>query len=83
MLAKVLLRVPRARNQSHGIVPHKLIEYLMSDGQEAVKSEFIERAGDVLVMVAFDAETENSPEVQRNGWQAILNNFSRYVEAKD
>jgi uncharacterized protein YndB with AHSA1/START domain len=63
------------------IVPHKTIEYRMSDGRE-VQNEFIERAGDVLVKVTFDAETENSPEVQRAGWQAILDNFGRYVEAK-
>lgn len=63
------------------IVPHKLIEYRMSDGRE-VKVEFIERAGGVLVKTAFDAETENSPEMQRTGWQAILDNFGRHVEAK-
>lgn len=28
-----------------------------------------------------NAETEDSPEMQRAGWQAILNNFGRYVEA--
>ena len=64
-----------------GIVPRKLIEYRMSDGRE-VENEFIERASNVLVRVTFDAETENSPEDQRKGWQAILDNFSRYVEAK-
>lgn len=63
------------------IVPRKLIEYRMSDGRE-VRNEFIERAGDVLVKVEFDAEDENPPEVQREGWQAILNNFGRYVESK-
>jgi hypothetical protein len=30
----------------------------------------------------FDAETENTPELQRTGWQAILDNFGRHVEAK-
>ena len=30
----------------------------------------------------FDAETENPPELQRMGWQAILDNFGRHVEAK-
>jgi hypothetical protein len=30
----------------------------------------------------FDAETQNSIEMQRNGWQGILDNFARYVEAK-
>lgn len=37
---------------------------------------------DVLteVTVTFDPETENSIELQRNGWQAILDNFKKYVE---
>ena len=63
------------------IVPDNTIEYRMSDGRE-VKVEFVERAVGVLVKVTFDAETENPPEVQRTGWQAILDNFGRYVEAK-
>jgi uncharacterized protein YndB with AHSA1/START domain len=63
------------------IVPHKSIEYQMNDGRE-VKVEFIESIGGILVKETFDAETENPPELQRTGWQAILDNFSRYVEAK-
>jgi uncharacterized protein YndB with AHSA1/START domain len=63
------------------VVPHKAIEYQMSDGRE-VKVEFIERAGSVLVKETFDPEAENTPELQRKGWQAILDNFGRHVEAK-
>jgi uncharacterized protein YndB with AHSA1/START domain len=63
------------------VVPYKAIEYRMSDGRE-VKVEFSERSGGVHVMETFDAETENSPELQRKGWQAILDNFARHVEAK-
>lgn len=63
------------------IVPHKTIEYQMSDGRE-VKVEFVERTDAILVKTAFDAETENPPEMQRTGWQAILDNFGRHVEAK-
>jgi uncharacterized protein YndB with AHSA1/START domain len=63
------------------VVPYKTIEYRMSDGRE-VKVEFVEQPGGVRVRETFDAETENSPELQRAGWQAILNNFARYVEAK-
>lgn len=62
------------------IVPHEAIEYRMSDGRE-VKVEFIERAGGVLVKETFDSENENPPELQRQGWQAILDNFGRHVEA--
>jgi uncharacterized protein YndB with AHSA1/START domain len=62
------------------IVPRKVIEYEISDGRE-VKVEFIERPGGVLVKETFDAETQNAPELQRTGWQAILDNFGRHVEA--
>ena len=34
------------------------------------------------IIVTFDPETENSLELQKNGWQAILNNFKAYVEGK-
>jgi uncharacterized protein YndB with AHSA1/START domain len=63
------------------IVPQKAIEYRMEDGRE-VQVEFAERAPGVLVKTTFDAETENPPELQRAGWQAILDNFGRHVEAK-
>jgi uncharacterized protein YndB with AHSA1/START domain len=63
------------------VVPHKAIEYRLGDGRE-VQVEFIEQADGVLVKETFDAETENPPEFQRAGWQAILDNFGRYVEAQ-
>jgi uncharacterized protein YndB with AHSA1/START domain len=63
------------------IVPHETIEYRMSDSRE-VKVEFVARGDVVVVKETFDAETENSPELQRAGWQAILGTFGRYVEAK-
>jgi len=63
------------------IVPRQTIEYRMEDGRE-VEVGFVERPGDVLVTVTFDAETTNPPEMQRQGWQAILDNFARYVEMK-
>lgn len=63
------------------VVPQKTIEYKMGDERE-VKVEFIERADGVLVKETFDAESQNPPEFQRTGWQAILDNFGRHVEAK-
>jgi hypothetical protein len=47
-----------------------------------VSVEFIQRADGVLVKETFDAETENPPDVQREGWQAILDNFKRHVEQR-
>src|SRR5262245_64993316 len=43
------------------IVPHRTIEYRMSDGRE-VAVEFVERPGGVLVKETFDSETENPPQ---------------------
>jgi uncharacterized protein YndB with AHSA1/START domain len=63
------------------IVPRKLIAYRLTDGRD-VTVEFAERRDEVLVKETFEAETENEPELQRQGWQAILDNFARYVEAK-
>lgn len=42
--------------------------------------EFKETNGQTGVTVTFDPETENSIELQRNGWQAILDNFKKYME---
>jgi uncharacterized protein YndB with AHSA1/START domain len=61
------------------VVPRRLIEYRMDDGRQ-VTVEFSEQPGRVLVRETFDAETQNAPEMQRQGWQAILDNFARHVE---
>ena len=61
------------------IEPSKLIEYRMSDGRE-VRVEFKPQPGGVLVKETFDAETENTADLQRQGWQAILDNFAKHVE---
>ncbi|MDD1519839.1 MULTISPECIES: SRPBCC family protein [Bradyrhizobium] len=62
------------------IVEHQRIEYAFGDRQAEV--EFVPGAKGVVVRVVFDAETTHSEEQQRSGWQAILDNFARYVEAK-
>jgi uncharacterized protein YndB with AHSA1/START domain len=63
------------------VVPRQLIEYRMSDGRE-VQVHFAERSGGVVVRETFDAENENAAELQRSGWQAILDNFRRHVESR-
>lgn len=63
------------------IEPKKVIAYEMSDGRE-VTVRFAEQPDGVLVEEIFDAETENPPEMQRQGWQSILDNFRRHVEAQ-
>jgi uncharacterized protein YndB with AHSA1/START domain len=43
--------------------------------------EFKSVANQTEVMVTFDAENENPVEMQKGGWQAILNNFKTYTES--
>ena len=63
------------------VEPNKTIEYRMADGRE-VTVEFVPRADGVLVRETFDTEDENAPELQRQGWQAILDNFGKHVAGK-
>ncbi|QXC33116.1 SRPBCC domain-containing protein [Aeromonas sp. FDAARGOS 1407] len=57
-----------------------LLCYVMDDGRE-VEVRFTEEADMTHVHEIFDAETEHSAAVQQAGWQSILDNFKRYVEA--
>lgn len=60
---------------------HELIEYDMSDGRH-VKVEFTKLPEGVKVTETFDPESENPQDLQRSGWQAILNNFKTYAESQ-
>ncbi len=62
------------------IEPRTLIEYAFGD--RTARVEFNEVSGGVAVRVIFDAETEHPVEMQRGGWQAILDNFARHVERR-
>ena len=62
------------------VVTHRVIEYAFGDRQ--AKVEFTEKPDGVAVKVVFDAETTHSIEQQQEGWQAILDNFARYVEGQ-
>ena len=59
---------------------HKLISYSMSDGRK-VKITFNQEGPKTKVITTFDPENENPIEIQRDGWQSILNNFKNYVES--
>lgn len=58
---------------------HKLIEYDLDDGRHA-KVEFVGVPEGVKVIETFDPERENPEDMQRSGWQAILDNFKKYAE---
>lgn len=61
------------------VEPHKKIKYSMIDGR-TVTVTFYNIDNQTVITETFDPETQNSPELQRNGWQAILNNFKKYTE---
>lgn len=61
------------------IKENELITYTMVDGRKA-KIIFINEGNAAKVIETFEAENENSIELQQGGWQAILNNFKKYSE---
>jgi len=61
------------------VKPKEAIEYVMADGRK-VEITFKEIAEGVQIIESFDPETQNSEEMQRGGWHAILDNFKSYVE---
>ena len=62
------------------IQTYKLIEYTLGDGRE-VNISFDSDDNMTLITQTFDAENVNPVELQRNGWQAILDNFKQYTES--
>ena|ERR1700741_2271067 len=57
-----------------------LIEYTMGDGRQ-VKVSFNSTGNETKITETFDAESQNPIEMQRGGWQAILDNFKKYTES--
>lgn len=62
------------------IVVQKRMTYTLEDGRR-VSTDIEDLGGKTKVTTVFDAEQENPVDMQRAGWQAILNNFKKYVEA--
>ncbi len=63
------------------VVPNRLIEYILEDGR-TVSINFEPVNNKIKIMETFDAEDANSAELQRQGWQSILNRFALYVESR-
>ncbi len=57
----------------------KQFTYELEDGRKASVS-FKDKGTETNVRIVFDAETENSEELQKGGWQAILDNYKKYTE---
>ncbi|MEI5986263.1 MULTISPECIES: SRPBCC family protein [Sphingobacterium] len=63
------------------VTPYNSLSYVLGDERTA-DVRFSESNGQTLVDVLFDAEGTNPVDMQREGWQAILNSFKDYVENK-
>lgn len=61
---------------------NKNIAYILPDSRR-VTITFIENGIDTDLVETFEAENTFPQEVQRDGWQAILNNFKKYVESQN
>ena len=59
---------------------HQAIEYVLGDGRK-VKINFSKEGNATKVVEDFDAEQTHSIEIQKAGWQNILDNFKKYTEA--
>jgi len=59
---------------------NEYIEYSIGDGRK-VKITFTSNGNTTKVVESFEAESTNSLEVQKGGWQAILDNFKKYTES--
>ena len=58
---------------------NETIVYTIDDGRN-VSVNFTDDENTTKVVITFDAETQNSIEMQKGGWQSILNCFKNYTE---
>lgn len=62
------------------VVENELIAYTLEDGRK-VRVEFMKMDSGIKIIELFEPENENSTEMQKAGWQAILDNFKKYAES--
>lgn len=63
------------------IKQNEIIEYTADDNRK-VQVHFFDGDDKTTVIEVFEAENENPIEMQKSGWQSILNNFKKYTESK-
>ena len=63
------------------VVPMKKYVYTMGDGRK-VNVKFDVLDGHTVITENFEPENQNPIDMQRGGWQAILENFKKYLENK-
>lgn len=61
------------------ILLQKKLAFTLADGRH-VLVEFAEGKSIVVVKITFDADNKREIDMQREGWQTILENFRRYAE---
>lgn len=61
------------------VIENQRIAYTIVDGRKVVVN-FQPNGSGIHIIETFDAENIHSHEMQRAGWQAILDNFKRYAE---
>lgn len=59
---------------------NEYIEYTLEDGRKVTIS-FTSQGNETKVVETFEPETENPVDMQRGGWQAIMDNFKKYTES--
>ncbi len=59
--------------------PNEFMAYTMDDGRK-VTINFNKMGNEIKITETFEAESENPIEMQKNGWQSIMNNFKKYLE---
>ena len=62
------------------VKPNEYIEYTIADSRN-VKIWFTAQGNTTKVVESFEAESENPVDMQRGGWQAIMDNFKKYTES--
>ncbi len=63
------------------VVLNKQIAFTLDDGRK-VEILFVTESDTTRIVETIEAENENPVEMQRDGWQAIPNNFKKYTESK-
>jgi uncharacterized protein YndB with AHSA1/START domain len=61
------------------VIEKEIIAYTLGDGR-AVVIKFTDTGNETHIAETFEGEDVNPVEMQREGWQSILNNFKRYTE---
>jgi uncharacterized protein YndB with AHSA1/START domain len=59
---------------------NELLSYTLGDDRK-VSIQFNGDGNSTSIVETFEAENQNSLELQQQGWQSILNNFKKYAES--